>query len=142
MPIFGQKYYRMGNHSWRNSFVVEISKAIHGSSEYGRSKIYCRTFSKQGVCIFKTALARISLSCQHDSVLRFQGYNSDDHEPSPATKMHSIPGRLPLRPQCHKVKPLRYEFLSGALQPADMFTKPLPFVTLSRHMKEVGFGNI
>ena len=44
--------------------------------------------------------------------------------------------------ECHKVKRLRYEFLSGALQPADMFTKPLPFVTLSRHMKEVGFGNI
>ena len=44
--------------------------------------------------------------------------------------------------ECHKVGRLRYEHLSGALQPADMFTKPLPWVTLSRHMREIGFGSI
>ena len=44
--------------------------------------------------------------------------------------------------ECNKEKRLRYEFLSRALQPADMFTKPLPYVTLARHMKQLGFGGL
>ena len=44
--------------------------------------------------------------------------------------------------ECNKEKRLRYEFLSGALQPADMFTKPPPYVTLARHMKQLGFGGV
>ena len=44
--------------------------------------------------------------------------------------------------ECHKEQRLRYEHLSGYLQPADMFTKPLPYVTLSRHMKELGFNSV
>ena len=44
--------------------------------------------------------------------------------------------------ECNKEKRLRYEFLSGALQPADMFTKPLPHVTLARHIKQLGFGGV
>ena len=44
--------------------------------------------------------------------------------------------------ECHKEERLRYEHLSGYLQPADMFTKPLPYVTLSRHMKELGFTGV
>lgn len=44
--------------------------------------------------------------------------------------------------QCHRRKRLSYEFLSGYLQPADLFTKPLPFVTLARHLKTIGFGRV
>ena len=44
--------------------------------------------------------------------------------------------------ECNKTKRLRYEHLKGVLQPADMFTKPLPFVTIARHMKTLGFGGI
>ena len=42
--------------------------------------------------------------------------------------------------ECHHEGRLRYEHLSGVLQPADMFTKPLPLVTIERHMKTLGFG--
>ena len=35
---------------------------------------------------------------------------------------------------------LRYVHLAGALQPADMFTKPLPYATLERHMATLHFG--
>ena len=44
--------------------------------------------------------------------------------------------------ECHKEKRLRYKHLSGYLQPAAMFTKPLPYVILSRHMKERGFHSV
>ena len=44
--------------------------------------------------------------------------------------------------ECNKTKRLRYEHLRGVLQPADMFTKPLPYVTIARHMKTLGFGGI
>ena len=37
---------------------------------------------------------------------------------------------------------LLYVHLSGDRQPADMFTKPLPQVTLLKHLKEIGFGKI
>ena len=40
----------------------------------------------------------------------------------------------------HQLGLLRYEHLAGALQPADMFTKPLPYATLERHMKTLHFG--
>ena len=40
----------------------------------------------------------------------------------------------------HQKGILRYVHLAGALQPADMFTKPLPYATLERHMATLHFG--
>ena len=42
--------------------------------------------------------------------------------------------------ECHHEGRLRYEHLAGALQPADMFTKPLTLITLEKHMKTLSFG--
>ena len=42
--------------------------------------------------------------------------------------------------ESHQENRLKYEHLAGALQPADMFTKPLPLITLERHMKTLNFG--
>lgn len=42
----------------------------------------------------------------------------------------------------HKTGRLQYYHLEGAKQPADMFTKALPLVTLQRHLREIGFGKI
>ena len=44
--------------------------------------------------------------------------------------------------ECHQIRRLRYEHLSGERQPADMFTKPLSQVILSKHLKEIGFGQV
>ena len=44
--------------------------------------------------------------------------------------------------ECFQRKRLLYVHLSGEKQPADMFTKPLPQVTLTKHLKENGFGKI
>ena len=44
--------------------------------------------------------------------------------------------------ECFQRKRLLYVHLSGDRQPADMFTKPLPQVTLLKHLKEIGFGKI
>ena len=44
--------------------------------------------------------------------------------------------------ECFSRKRLQYVHLSGDRQPADMFTKPLPQVTLAKHLKEIGFGRI
>ena len=40
----------------------------------------------------------------------------------------------------HQLGLLRYEHLAGAIQPVDMFTKPLHYATLERHMKTLNFG--
>ena len=77
---------------------MEVSKEIYSSSKYGRIRIYCSMFSQQRVCLFKTALARISISCQHYDLLRFKGSHSNDYEPSSKTKMQGLLSRLPLRP--------------------------------------------
>ena len=42
----------------------------------------------------------------------------------------------------HKTGRLQYYHLEGAKQPADMFTKALPLVTLQRHLREIGFGKV
>lgn len=44
--------------------------------------------------------------------------------------------------ECYRTKRLNYVHLSGDKQPADMFTKALPQVTLARHLKEIGFGRV
>ena len=44
--------------------------------------------------------------------------------------------------ECHKTGRLQYCHLEGVKQPADMFTKALPFSTLQRHLREIGFGRV
>lgn len=44
--------------------------------------------------------------------------------------------------ECHKTGRLQYYHLEGVKQPADMFTKALPFSTLQRHLREIGFGKV
>ena len=44
--------------------------------------------------------------------------------------------------ECHSTGRLKYVYLAGANQPADMLTKALPQVLLDRHSKSLGFGRL
>lgn len=44
--------------------------------------------------------------------------------------------------ECHQLKRLHFEHLSGDCHPADMFIEALPQVTLARHLKEIDFGKV
>ena len=44
--------------------------------------------------------------------------------------------------ECHRTGRLKYVYLAGANQPADMFNKAPPQVLLDRHGRSIGFGRV
>ena len=135
MPIFGQKHYRVGHNSRWYCIILEIPKTINDSTKYHWGWINCKE------CFYLKQLLKeigyevaITVYCDSTSAIAMI------RNPVQRQKCKSFFVVYHAVRAYHQLGITRYERLSGALQPADMFTKSLPYATLERHMKTLHFG--